>query len=307
MSTITVPADADSKIAAVFAEMSTSTDKDVIAERNASYFTKDCCRRYLSANRWDVTKALASCIASAKWRQQNGVSALTIDSPGFDECVKMMCMYWNGYDPEGRPVLYFRMRRHNASVPRATRIKFFVYITELGTRLMNPEFSGKDGVEQWVILADEKGKSSSNNDFMFLKALATPMFSHYVERLRTTIIASPSLSFSVALKIVNAVIDSRTRAKLKTAEKMSKYAPNVHPVIAEVIPASHLETDYGGKVPELSVDAFIALCRRVDAWAAEKGLVASTAGAVEATYDEAVDDDADIAAANAADDAGSQD
>lgn len=248
--------------------------------RHLHWLSDECLRRHLVAVRWDMKKVRTELTATTEWRHSIGVAGISAAVPELADPMRSMYMYWNGYDPFGRPLMYVRMRRHNADIPRNNRIQFFLYMFELGTRLMAKQFSGFDGVEQWIIIMDEKDKKSKNNDMKFLSALAGPMFHHYVERLHAVFVLQPSMSFSLGLKVASTFIDDQTKAKIKVIEKPNKVAGQPHPTIAAAIPAHLLEVEYSGTAPELTFEQFTSRAAAVDADAVRQGIAGGAPGAI---------------------------
>eukprot|EP01013_Petalomonas_cantuscygni_P015855 TRINITY_DN3276_c0_g1_i1.p1 TRINITY_DN3276_c0_g1~~TRINITY_DN3276_c0_g1_i1.p1 ORF type:complete len:420 (-),score=57.29 TRINITY_DN3276_c0_g1_i1:246-1505(-) len=379
------------------------SDSAFSAHVSTGWLNDTCLRRYLVANRWKLEVVKKAISDSLAWRLSLGIPALTAASFAFEKAptsttgtrlldavpagasfsiprtspLSRMYGYWNGFDARGRPILYQRMRRHDTSLPRPLRVSFFLYLFEVGCRLMaigplalaeallshprtahlaaagaawfhpgacasaasasaaadpsspeadatstkdsamaEPKWAQCGAAEQWLIVMDEKGKQSKNNDFKFLKALADPMFRHYVERLAVVFVLAPSLTFSVGYKIASAFIDDRTKAKVRLVDKVSslpakwvqplsaagvpapppppaatmgepagKYQYQTPAPLAAEVDATYLEVDFGGALAPPTPEDFALVCLTIDAIAAARGWAFGRAGSVEGLGD----------------------
>eukprot|EP00906_Rhabdomonas_costata_P003878 RCo005847 len=184
-----------------------------LVRRNRAWCDLSCIRRYLAACNWKVDKAKKALAATLKWRGEARPDALkTSDFP--DICLKARYMYWNGYDQHGHPILYVHSQLHDCSLDREQRFRYALFMLEKGVTLMNKKFSGKEGVEQWVIVLDEAGRTRKNIDLAFIRKVGPIMGSHYVERLYRVYVIHPTSTFSALFKVASLFMDDVSRSKV---------------------------------------------------------------------------------------------
>jgi len=196
-----------------------SSEASAVVARNRDWCTDRCIRRYTAAGGWKWEKAKKMLKETLKWREEAHPEKLSpANFP--DICSRgMPFMYWNGYDQHGHPILYVHSRLHDAKLDRQQRLDYSLFMLEKGIALMDTKHSKKEHIEQWVIVVDEAGRASRNNDLKLLRKLGPLMFNHYVERLYRIYVIRPTAAFAALVKIVSLFIDDHTKSKLALSSK----------------------------------------------------------------------------------------
>jgi hypothetical protein len=214
-------------------------------------------RRYLVANLWNTSAAYEAILRTVKWRCENVPNPL----PDFEEyrkCIDTRYMEWIGHDDVGRPILLIKSRYADLEISREDRTKYMIAMMEIGERLMQPDFSGKPGVERWVMVVDESGKEWKHMDNSFLSSVTPVVFANYVERLHKAYVVNPGTLTSMAITVIKLFVDDRTKAKLSTLHaKKQPDGTRLATDLLEQLGQANIPTSYGGTKPEESTDAVI--------------------------------------------------
>merc|ERR1740129_50565 len=146
-------------------------------------------------------------------------------------------LYSSGYDREGRPVIYCRVRHfHPSLLADETEVAlFFVFFMDALAR--RSEANGRD---EFTMIADLAGFTMNNFSLPIVKVGISILQNHYPERLGKVFVVNSPLVFKAAWRLVLPLLDDRTKSKLQILG--SDYQSVIHDCIAPDV----LAKDYGG-------------------------------------------------------------
>ena len=143
--------------------------------------------------------------------------------------------YINGFDKEGRPIIYMRPTRENYKDDLEGQILFLLFNLEQAIRLM------PQGVHQLVIIVDYQGfQMSDAPSFKVTREIIKLLSSHYPERLGLALMVNAPRIFWAFWKMISPFVDPVTYSKTHFIGKKN------HDKLLEYIDADMLEADFGG-------------------------------------------------------------
>lgn len=219
-----------------------------IAHEHPNFFSSECLRRYLVSRQFCEKKAYDMMMSTLHWRSVNVPTSF--DPGAFVECMSSRFMEWHGYDACGRPTLYMKSANANLKIPRDLRVAYTVVTLEKGIKIMEPQYSGHDGVEQWNIVVDETGRGSEHSDNKFLSHIAPILTSHYAQRLHRCYVVNPGLMTRIIYGVVKMFLDEGTTSKIKmvSSKKDKKRGVQYVPEMLEDIGQMGVPPEYGGSL-----------------------------------------------------------
>lgn len=147
-----------------------------------------------------------------------------------------------GYDREGRPLIYgFGARHHPARRDMEELKRYVVHVLDATVARLPP------GQEKFAAVADLKGWGYANCDIKAYLAALDIMQNYYPERLGRVFLVHVPYVFMAAWKIVYPFIDDNTKKKFVfVADK------DLDRTLREAIDDSQLADIYGGKLKLVS-------------------------------------------------------
>jgi hypothetical protein len=178
------------------------------AEEEKIFCTHDCLYRYLKSRKNSVSHAAIALKQTLVWRNTYYPGKIT-----FEEVEKYAVTgkcYINGFDKEGRPLIYMRPTRENYKKDVEGQIRFLVFNMENAIKLM------PKSVHQLVILIDFEGfRLSDAPPFKVTNETINLLSAHYPERLKSIFMINAPIIFWTFWKVVSPFIDSGTYAKVQ--------------------------------------------------------------------------------------------
>ncbi|KAI3638019.1 hypothetical protein MIR68_003630 [Amoeboaphelidium protococcarum] len=200
---------------------------DVDDEYWQSYFrdfcNDACLLRYLRANNWQVEDAYRCLVLTLQWRKHYRPHFIRPEQVYENaSCGKV---YLNGFDKEGRCILYLRNHLESSN-DHAMNIRHLLFQTEKAIQLMD---QAGQGAEKLVLIFDFSKYSASNSVPMhvakhFLHLFAT----HYPERLGVMFACEAPWYFSMFYKLISPFIHPVTKSKIRFVQisQMEKISPD---------------------------------------------------------------------------------
>ncbi len=204
----------------------------ILSPQQKRFFGFDVsCYRYLQANDWNLEAATKMLKESILWR----TDYFPITAEEVVEESLTGKNYVNGFDRDGRPVLYLKPR--NESTPSSERqVKFLVYNLEKAIQLM------PKGIHQLIIVIDFEGMSFSKQPSISIsRKVISILANHYPERLFKALLVNSPWFFSKTFTLLSPFINQVTRSKICFVDLKSN--PNA---VCDFIPKDSLEAEYGG-------------------------------------------------------------
>ncbi|KAK9767353.1 hypothetical protein K7432_002930 [Basidiobolus ranarum] len=204
-----------------------------VPEEDKSFLTDACLLRYLRATKWILADAQKKIANTLTWRHT--YQPHKIPPAEIEEESETGKSYINGFDREGRIILYLRPGRQNTKTYER-QLRFTVFTLERALQLLPP------GGEQVCLLIDYKGASMSKNPPLSQAAeLLGILHAHYPERLGLAYLIDTPWYFSGFFKLVSPFIDPVTRNKINFGDRKK----------AELLEAKfdmdYIEKDVGGR------------------------------------------------------------
>ncbi|KAJ2727128.1 hypothetical protein GGI07_000012 [Coemansia sp. Benny D115] len=197
---------------------------------------------YLRANKQDPEKTLKRLRASLEWHCQFRPHAITPEEMKLEGATGKQ--YVNGYDKDGRPLIYMFPHRENTKDAKGN-LRWVVFTMEQALRAMPP------GVTKLTIVIDVSQYSMSQavplstaREFLHI------LESHYPERLHKALVLNPPRLFVMFYHIVAPFIDPVTKAKVAFVDgskKKSDGADGPWVDILDHVDPDQLQSDVGGK------------------------------------------------------------
>jgi hypothetical protein len=240
-----------------------SVDPGMMKQPYVEMHTWQHYRRYLVAQQWNEEKAFNSALATVAWRHKHIPDTLA-SMEQYESCFASRYAEWIGHDEAGRPVLHIQSNQADLKIPRNIRENFCLHKLEKGIQLMQPKYSGKEGVEQWVMVVDETDKGWGHNDNKFLSHLGPMLFNHYVERLHCCYVVNPGIITSACLKLIFLFIDERTKSKVKLVKVKKEHpesppnTPTFAPDLIAGLGKRITGLRYGGERQEMPVSDYVS-------------------------------------------------
>jgi hypothetical protein len=221
--------------------------------------------RYLRANQFNATKAIAHLQRNAEWRATKDIDELNKQTPEeilgckIEELTAVFPHWHSGYDKTGRPVLFKQYGKFDAAKVKKLVggsfepvVRYHLWEQEACGRLCLAQSRKLKVVVETitgVIDIKDMGMSQITSDFLSLtKLLAEVDQNQYPETLgRAFIINAPS-AFPIVWRMVKPWLDPATVAKITVLGGPKEYIP----VLQEFIGEENLPSNYGGTLPPLS-------------------------------------------------------
>ncbi|KAK8849803.1 hypothetical protein IAR55_005139 [Kwoniella newhampshirensis] len=183
--------------------------------------------RYMRAAKWKMEDAKKRIKGTLEWRREYKPELIEPGDVSIEaESGKIIL---NGFDLDGRPVLYMRPGRENTEVsPR--QIRHLIYHLERALDFMPP------GQEQVAIIVDYKSATSqSNPSISTARKVLNILQNHYVERLGRGLVVNMPWWINAFFTGITPFLDPITRDKIR-----------FNPKLTELCPASQLDAEFGG-------------------------------------------------------------
>ncbi|KAK0436448.1 CRAL-TRIO domain-containing protein [Armillaria borealis] len=190
----------------------------------------DTMPRYMRSAKWNYPDAQKRIKATIEWRRDFKPDLIPPDEVRIESETGKIII--NGFDKDGRPIIYMRPGRENTeSSPR--QLRHLVWCLERAKDLMPP------GQESLVIIVDYKSTTlRTNPSISTARKVLHILQQHYVETLGRALVVNLPVILSFFYKGISPFLDPVTRDKMR-------FNPN----LLELIPASHLDADFGGEFP----------------------------------------------------------
>lgn len=188
----------------------------------------DTIPRYLRASKWHMPDAQKRIKATLEWRKEFKPDLIPPDEVRIESETGKIIL--NGFDLDGRPIIYMRPGRENTETsPR--QLRHLVWCLERAKDLM-PE-----GQESLVIIVDYKSTTlRTNPPISVARKVLHILQQHYVETLGRALVVNLPMLLNFFYKGISPFLDPVTRDKMR-----------FNPDLLELIPASHLDADFGGE------------------------------------------------------------
>ncbi|RIA80945.1 CRAL-TRIO domain-containing protein [Glomus cerebriforme] len=200
-----------------------------------------CLNRYLRAAKWNLSDAKNRIKYSLEWRREYNPSE--IDPKSVEAEAVTGKQHINGFDNDGRPILYLRPGLENTS-PGPDQLRFVVFNFESAIKIM------PKNVENIVIIIDfDKCSARSSPGLGVAKEFMHALSSHYPERLRCSLVINAPWYFWGFFKLISPFIDPVTKNKIKFVDinNPDKAAQNESWInCLDLIREDQLESEYGG-------------------------------------------------------------
>ncbi|KAK0447391.1 CRAL-TRIO domain-containing protein [Desarmillaria tabescens] len=188
----------------------------------------DTMPRYMRSAKWNYPDAQKRIKATIEWRRDFKPDLIPPDEVKIESETGKIII--NGFDKDGRPIIYMRPGRENTeSSPR--QLRHLVWCLERAKDLMPP------GQESLVIIVDYKSTTlRTNPSISIARKVLHILQQHYVETLGRALVVNLPMILNFFYKGISPFLDPVTRDKMR-------FNPN----LLELIPASHLDADFGGE------------------------------------------------------------
>ncbi|CDO76486.1 hypothetical protein BN946_scf184615.g12 [Trametes cinnabarina] len=183
--------------------------------------------RYMRAAKWDLEDAKKRLKSTIEWRRDFKPDLIPPDEVRIESETGKIIL--NGFDNEGRPILYMRPGRENTETsPR--QLRHLVWYLERAKDFMPP------GQESIVIIVDYKSTSlKTNPSISVARKVLTILQNHYVETLGRALVVNLPFLLNFFYKGISPFLDPVTRDKMR-----------FNPDLLELIPKEQLDADFGG-------------------------------------------------------------
>ncbi|KIY72238.1 CRAL/TRIO domain-containing protein [Cylindrobasidium torrendii FP15055 ss-10] len=190
----------------------------------------DTMPRYMRSAKWDLADAKKRIKATVEWRRDFKPDVIPPDEVKIESETGKIVI--NGFDKDGRPIIYMRPGLENTETsPR--QLRHLVWCLERAKDLMPP------GQESLVIIVDYKSTTlRTNPSISIARKVLHILQQHYVETLGRALVVNLPYLLSFFYKGISPFLDPITRDKMR-----------FNPDLLELIPASHLDADFGGDFP----------------------------------------------------------
>jgi len=188
----------------------------------------ECCGRYMRAAKWKLEDGKRRIKGTLEWRREYKPDLIPPEDVRIEsESGKIIL---NGFDVDGRPILYMRPGRENTETsPR--QIRHLIFCLERAVDFMPPN------QDSMVIIVDYKSTTlKTNPSISVARKVLGVLQQHYVERLGRAIVVNLPFLLNFFYKGISPFLDPVTRDKMR-------FNPNLQ----ELVPASQLDADLGGE------------------------------------------------------------
>ncbi|CAE6475476.1 unnamed protein product [Rhizoctonia solani] len=188
----------------------------------------NCCARYMRAAKWKLEDGKKRIQGTVAWRREYKPDLIPPEDVRIEsESGKIIL---NGFDIDGRPILYMRPGRENTETsPR--QIRHLIFCLERAIDFMPPY------QESMMIIVDYKSTTlRTNPSISIARKVLGVLQQHYVERLGRAIVVNLPGILNFFYKGISPFLDPVTRDKMR-------FNPN----LLELVPASQLDASIGGE------------------------------------------------------------
>jgi len=226
-------------------EFKSRVEKLELSESEKNLFLDDMCLlRYLRARDYVIDKSLKMITDTIEWRRVNKPETITFTE--IEPIARTGCIYLNGKDKHGRPIIYARPYREDnlkQSVDTLTKFRHLVYWVEKGFSMMDKE----KGVETFTLITDYKNFGRKHMDMKTNMEVLGYLNNHCPERMGKTFFLDPPFLFWVGWKVISPFLSQATLNKVSFIKSSSKTDQRMFPEIFKHIDEDVLEAEYGGK------------------------------------------------------------
>ncbi|KAJ9098492.1 hypothetical protein QFC19_006359 [Naganishia cerealis] len=187
-----------------------------------------CAPRYMRASKWKLDNAKERIKGTLEWRRDYKPELIhESDVSPEAETGKIIL---NGFDVDGRPILYMRPGRENQKTsPR--QIRHLIFHLERAIDFMPPN------VETVVIIVDyASATSQSNPSITTARQVLNILQNHYVERMGRAIVVNMPWWVNAFFTAITPFLDPVTKDKMR-----------FNPKLPELVPVSQLDAEFGGE------------------------------------------------------------
>ncbi|CAE6535999.1 unnamed protein product [Rhizoctonia solani] len=188
----------------------------------------ECCGRYMRAAKWKLEDGKKRIQGTLTWRREYKPDLIPPEEVRIEsESGKIIL---NGFDIDGRPILYMRPGRENTETsPR--QIRHLIFCLERAIDFMPPH------QDSMMIIVDYKSTTLRTNPSIGVaRKVLGVLQQHYVERLGRAIVVNLPGILNFFYKGISPFLDPVTRDKMR-------FNPN----LLELVPASQLDASIGGE------------------------------------------------------------
>ncbi|KAG6856772.1 hypothetical protein H0H87_000950 [Tephrocybe sp. NHM501043] len=180
------------------------------------------------ASKWNFADAQKRIKATLEWRREFKPDLIPPEEVRIESETGKIII--NGFDRDGRPIIYMRPGRENTEVsPR--QLRHLVWCLERAKDLMPP------GQESLVIIVDYKSTTlRTNPSISVARKVLHILQQHYVETLGRALVVNLPMLLSFFYKGISPFLDPVTRDKMR-----------FNPDLNELIPPEQLDADFGGE------------------------------------------------------------
>eukprot|EP00744_Colponema_vietnamica_P007892 GILI01011300.1.p1 GENE.GILI01011300.1~~GILI01011300.1.p1 ORF type:complete len:394 (+),score=52.98 GILI01011300.1:152-1333(+) len=223
------------------AERKALEDFKVLVEKNSELIDQGLSivdlYRFLVARQFNLTKAHTMIVNYIRWRA-HAVPPEGVPAGCVANMIRSSVAFFYKHDKHGRPAIYIRSRNHLVRRRNINEFKLWVlYLLEtLTSRLMYPAHS-------FAFIFDFSGLSLANMDLTGFRVGLGILLNNYPERLGACYMLHTGWVFSTMWKIINPLLDERTRRKILMPGK------NWKQVLRDNWNPEDLLEEYGGDDP----------------------------------------------------------
>ncbi|KAH8110589.1 CRAL/TRIO domain-containing protein [Phellopilus nigrolimitatus] len=188
----------------------------------------DTVPRYARAAKWKLDDAKKRLNATLEWRREFKPDLIPPDEVRIESETGKIIL--NGFDKDGRPVIYMRPGRENTSQsPR--QLRHLVWCLERAKDLQPP------GVESVAIVVDYKSTTLRTNPSIGIaRKVLHILQAHYPETLGRGLVVNMPRLLAFFYNGIAPFMDPVTRDKIR-----------FNPDLLDLIPAEQLDADFGGE------------------------------------------------------------
>jgi len=216
-----------------------------MTEKEKEYFLDDMCLlRYLRAREYNTDKAYKMITDSIEWRRT--FKPETIKLSEVEPMARTGCVYVNGKDKAGRPIIYARPYKDDLvkePVDTKTKFKHLVYWVETGFKMMDKS----KGVEGFTLVTDYKNFARRHMDTKTNMEVLHYLNNQCPERMGKTFFLDPPFLFWVGWKIISPFLSQSTLNKVNFIKSTTKGDQRIFPDMLKYIDENELEYEFGGR------------------------------------------------------------
>ena len=208
--------------------------------------------RYFSSSEWAdkfYDKDMADAIVdTVNWRYDYGVHR--IDPQPLKKMIESGFVYTNGNDSDGRPILYFKVRKNSGNEDMKTYLDMLMYSVEMIDRLSVDLTSG-----EFVCILDLDELSFNNcPPVTVMKEAISLLKRHYPYRLHAIYVVNSGIVFTTIWKLLKPFVPGRVLRKMTfTTSKL-----DMQQTLTQQIGKENVEISYGGeKSDTIDLDAYM--------------------------------------------------